>query len=166
MDAERKFSDVDFKPQLFGEGSAIDPKTCWWAKKEFCTAKKGTGCVFMRKGFQISEVDFKNKDKTKVLEHIFADVLKTLTVLHSNDIVHTDIRPANILRFKGSNGKFFYQLIDYGLSAVAESSVDVQYRSQEVLARSARTEVDEITWYPCYDIEMLFTAVMVFIKKS
>lgn len=57
------------------------------------------------------------------------DVARGLDALHSCDIVHGDLKFQNILIFEGSDGEFFAQVSDFGLSTIisdlANSEVEV-----------------------------------------
>ncbi len=65
-------------------------------------------------------------------EAITKGVKKTLAAAHRVDIVHTDIRLANILYFDpvpGEVGSGGWQLIDFGLSTKTDSRVGIEINS-------------------------------------
>lgn len=52
------------------------------------------------------------KDKNDIAQSI----LKAVEILHNKNIVHQDIKPANILIYKDEKGEYYAALSDYGLS--------------------------------------------------
>lgn len=67
--------------------------------------------------------------KLNEVRRIFKNALKGLKALHDKDLVHLDIKPANILRIeatgKAGNRKYNYQLSDFG-SMISKSQVKEQ----------------------------------------
>lgn len=69
------------------------------------------------------------------IRKIFRDISKALYALHSNNLVHLDIKPENILESDGN-----YKLGDFGLSRIAFISSyedfdegDARYLAPEIL---------------------------------
>ena len=77
-------------------------------------------CLKDRKG-QMEETEVRS---------IFRDIIKAVHYLHSNDIVHRDIKPMNILRNKKGVNKlclteFAKFLGDFGVSTLIENGLDI-----------------------------------------
>lgn len=94
-------------------------------------------------------------------------VKKTLKAAHGEGIVHTDIRPSNILFFgplHGEKGSGGWQLVDFGLSTEAGSSVKLQVDSSRArrsgkriyeLVQASTADTVSCTWDAEDDIVML-----------
>lgn len=76
---------------------------------------------------------------TEQLLDIIHDIADALTYLHDNDMVHQDIKPANILvDFRGE--KISYLLSDFGISAKSRNQLTKSVRSKDADKKVAMTE--------------------------
>jgi hypothetical protein len=129
----------------------------WWS-----TANKHLdgGVIIMRPA--------RPQDPTEVDRRAVAEgVKKTLKAAHWEGIVHTDIRPSNILFFgplHGEKGSGGWQLVDFGLSTEAGSSVELQLGSSRArrsgkriheLVQASTADTVSCTWDAEDDIAML-----------
>lgn len=73
------------------------------------------------------------------VRYMAVDILAALTAMHQNDIVHSDVKPANIFRkWNERIGRYSYYLIDFGFSFESGTITDgwgcsIEYASVEVL---------------------------------
>lgn len=69
----------------------------------------------MPKAIQSFSTDLKEHPKhIKKYFHAFMDILSGLEEIHSMGICHLDLKPSNVLRFKGQDASDFYAIGDFG----------------------------------------------------
>ena len=137
-----------------------------WIKDVIESEKRG-GVIIMRVGkctLKQYLKENKNNLSTDVLSTIFNGVSRSLTYLHSANLVHCDIRSSNIMYFGRTKSEYFnplkWQLIDYGLSTeIGEiSRIDIngaRYKSCGYRLSQIKTQKNW-RFYIGDDYEMLY----------
>jgi tRNA A-37 threonylcarbamoyl transferase component Bud32 len=123
-----------------------------------------TGTV-VRKGesYQAVVTDLVGKSIDKVLpmsaeevRDMASDILEALTAMHRVNIVHSDVKPANIVRrWNEAKNRHQYYLIDFGFSFASGTITDgawgcsIEYASVEMLKGNVPTFKDDLKalWY-------------------
>lgn len=89
----------------------------------------------LNKTFEISEI-----------VHILKQLSKCLSFLHSQGIMHSDIKPNNIMIFKKDNNEFFFKIIDFDTSIKLQKHNELTTKDQ-ILGFTKAYASPEISMY-------------------
>ena len=83
---------------------------------DICSFASLDGCMMFLPKYGESLNNCDNEELEKDYELLERDICSQLMILHSDFIVHNDIKPSNIVKSNGLHSKYNWLLIDFGLT--------------------------------------------------
>ena len=119
--------------------------------------------IFEKADKNLHDVIYHNLESVNTLKIFMTQIVLAVEYMHARGVIHRDIKPGNLLWFKGNNGKSCVKLCDFGLSKVKTNQepsspgvVTCWYRAPEICSRDPEYSYSSDIWsVGCVFFEMV-----------